>query len=83
MICMWSRERTGYLDDYKPEVSEIESSSLKSKYDMEIDKNRMCKSKKTILDGTQVLIQHAHYQWHQNGIIVFELSFVSGERPSR
>lgn len=41
--------RPGYLDDYKPKLSEIECSSLKSNYEMEVDKNSMWKSKKTIL----------------------------------
>jgi len=47
------QKRFVYWDDQQPNVSEIECSSLKSKYGIEIDKNRQIvrnKSKKIILD---------------------------------
>lgn len=34
------QKRFVYLDDQQPNMSEIECSSLKSKYGIEIDKNR-------------------------------------------
>lgn len=49
------QKRFVYWDDQQPNVSEIECSSLKSKYGIEIDKNRQIvrsKSKKIILDWT-------------------------------
>lgn len=49
-LMMYMCFRPGYLGEYRPKLSEIECSSLKSNYEIEIDKNSMWKSKKTILD---------------------------------
>lgn len=57
---MCFRKRTGYLNDYKPKVSETECSSLKSKYDMEIDRKSMWRNKKTILGWAQVFLHSTH-----------------------
>lgn len=44
MMYMCCRQRSGYTGDYKPTVSEIECSCLKSKHDIETEKNRKGKT---------------------------------------
>lgn len=56
MMYMCCRQRSGYTDDYKPRVSEIECSCLKSKHDIETEKNRKGKM--------ITLIEHQSSQFH-------------------
>lgn len=77
---MCCKQRSGCLDDGKPRVSEVECPSLKSKYGVEIDKNR--KGKMIILDWTPSYPNSTcsrASEWKN----VFELSVVSTEPPSR